>query len=330
MKLNGELIGFVIVGALNTGFSYGIYAMCLYVGMGYVYASFVSMVLGIIFSFKTQGSLVFKNKNNNLIFAFILNWVLIYLCMIGLVSLYIKLGLNAYWAGIFAMPPLALMSFFTQKYIIFNRKSPASLLGLNSGELTPIFVAKNYKFLLRKLIVRNGFGVVNIGRHTYGIPRIYWWGEKANLNVGKYCSIANDVEILLGGNHRVDWVSSYPFPAFRQWKSNTPLADCCTSNGSVLIANDVWLGRGCVILSGVTIGNGAVVGANSLVASNIPDYAIVGGNPAKIIRMRFSEDQINKLNRIAWWNWSDEKVKSDVDQLLNSNVDLFISKYCLD
>src|SRR5690606_25352240 len=103
--------------------------------------------------------------------------------------------------------------------------------------------------------------------------------------IGKYCSIGQDVIILLGGEHHLDRITTYPFPAF--WKEYANFESPGLSKGNVSIGNDVWIVTDVLILSGVSIGNGAVIGAKSLVTRDIPPYAIVGGVPAKIIKYRF-------------------------------------------
>lgn len=187
------------------------------------------------------------------------------------------------------------------------------------------FVLKNYKHWIRRLIHRGPGGHVRIGNHTYGAPTIRWWGESANLSIGKFCSIADDVEIFLGGNHRTDWASTYPFPVFRQWREARHITGHPHTKGDVTIGNDVWLGAGCVILSGVTIGDGAVVGCRSVVTRDVPDYAIVAGNPATIVRMRFKPDQIQALEEIAWWDWEPSAIRDALSRMLSSDVARFLA-----
>ena len=164
------------------------------------------------------------------------------------------------------------------------------------------------------------------GRGSYGDPKVLSYGEGAHLQIGQFCSIAEGVTIFLGGEHRPDWVTTYPFNVLRRETAGHVKGHPKTK-GDVKIGNDVWIGRDACILSGVTIGDGAVIGARALVAKNIPPYAIVGGNPAKIIRFRFDETTIQKLLAIAWWNWPDEKINSSIDLLLSNEVGNFISHY---
>jgi acetyltransferase-like isoleucine patch superfamily enzyme len=160
----------------------------------------------------------------------------------------------------------------------------------------------------------------NIGKHTYGNVNILDWGEGSKLIIGKYCSIAENVTIFLGGEHRSDWVTTYPFPAIEYWKKARCIKGHPKSKGSVIIGNDVWIGYGSTILSGVKIGDGAIIGAKSLVTKNIDPYTIVGGNPAKIIRKRFDDATINKLLKIKWWNWSEFKINRKINILCSSDL----------
>lgn len=167
----------------------------------------------------------------------------------------------------------------------------------------------------------------DIGSYTYGLPNVLHWGEKSTLRVGKFCSIADDVTIFLGGNHRVDWITTYPFGIL---KKDFPNASSITGHpstkGDVVIGNDVWIGQGATIMSGVTIGDGAVIAAYSVITKNVNPYEIVGGNPAKHIRYRFSNEAIQKLLLIRWWDWDVEKINNKVRSLSEANVENFISE----
>lgn len=165
----------------------------------------------------------------------------------------------------------------------------------------------------------------DIGAWTYGEPRICDWGEGTTLKIGKYCSIAEGVTIFLGGNHRTDWVTTFPFS--KLWSEASHIPGHPASNGNVVIGNDVWIGFQSLILSGVTIGDGAVIAARSVVTKNVPPYAIVGGSPAKVLHMRFSPDEIHWLLSIAWWNWPEEKIVNALPLLLNENITPFILTY---
>lgn len=190
--------------------------------------------------------------------------------------------------------------------------------------MTLRFLLRNYRYCARRLLHRGRGGDVSIGRHTYGAPRLRWWGEPANLSIGSFCSIAEGVEIFLGGNHRTDWVTTYPFPVMRHWPEARAIQGHPATRGDVRIGNDVWLGAGCVILSGVTIGDGAVVAARAVVTRDVPAYAIVAGNPATVARMRFSAGQIQALQASAWWNWDADRIRAQLPRLLSSDVDGFL------
>jgi acetyltransferase-like isoleucine patch superfamily enzyme len=164
----------------------------------------------------------------------------------------------------------------------------------------------------------------SIGEYTYGLPEVLTWGNDGKLFIGKYCSIGGYVRILLGGNHRSDWVTTYPFSYFR--KEAMHIKGHPYSRGDVVIGNDVWIGLGCTILSGVSIGDGAVLGAHSVITKDVPAYSIAAGNPAKVLRKRFSDEQIESLLSIAWWNWPDHKINLLIENMLCSNIDDFIEK----
>ncbi len=169
-------------------------------------------------------------------------------------------------------------------------------------------------------------GILTLGEYTYGMPKIIkYGGDQKKVIIGKFCSIAGDVTIFVGGNHRVDWVSTFPFrirldlPG--KYQDGHP-----ASQGDVNIGSDVWIGFGATILSGVTIGHGAVIGARSVVTSDIAPYTIAAGNPAKPIKTRFNDEQIAALLDIAWWDWPIEKILDFIPYLNANNIDGFIQQ----
>ena len=166
---------------------------------------------------------------------------------------------------------------------------------------------------------------MSFGKYTYGTPTIYSWSKNTKLIIGNFCSIAGNVKIYLDGNHRTDWVTTYPFGHINTHVFNNfngyghP-----SSKGDVIIGNDVWICDNVTIMSGIIIGDGAVIANNSHVVKNVEPYAIVGGNPAKLIKYRFSTEQIEKLLEIKWWNWDDDKINKFSPLLCNSDIDEFI------
>ena len=169
------------------------------------------------------------------------------------------------------------------------------------------------------------FPEYDIGRGSYGGSlEVHQYGSNSTLKIGHYCSIAAEVQILLGGEHKFEFVSSYPFNVFQPRYADL---ETTRSKGDVVIGNDVWIGRSAMILSGVTIGHGAVIAANATVAKDIPPYAVVAGNPAKILKYRFSEDQIAALLEIAWWDWPEDLINERVPRLMDADVDGFISQF---
>lgn len=162
-----------------------------------------------------------------------------------------------------------------------------------------------------------------IGVGSYGVPTVHDWHEGSTLRIGAYCSIADGVNILLGGHHRVDWVTTYPFPQFIEEARD--ITGFNGTRGDVVIGNDVWLGTGCTILSGVTVGDGAVVAAQSVVTRDVPPYAIVAGNPARTVRWRFDEPTRVDLLASAWWTWPDAEIRHVVSLLCSDNLDAFLA-----
>ena len=166
-----------------------------------------------------------------------------------------------------------------------------------------------------------------IGERTYGWPEVFFADSGSRLIIGNYCSISTCVKIFLGGNHRVEWVSTYPFNEFNDIFENAKsIKGHPATKGDVVIGNDVWIGYGATILSGVTIGDGAVIAANSCVAKNVNAYEIVAGNPAKIIKKRFDDTTIEKLLSLKWWNWDEKKISQNLPLICSNNVELFLQQ----
>ena len=131
--------------------------------------------------------------------------------------------------------------------------------------------------------------------------------------------------IYLGGNHRIDWVTTFPFGHIHQSQFNAFNGSGHPSTkGDVNIGNDVWIGSNVTIMSGITIEDGAVIANNSHIVKNVGAYSLVGGNPAKLIKYRFMPEQIEKLLTIKWWYWDDEKINKFTPLLCNQNIDYFI------
>jgi acetyltransferase-like isoleucine patch superfamily enzyme len=154
---------------------------------------------------------------------------------------------------------------------------------------------------------------------------VHWSDSGAQLKVGNFCSFASNINIYLGGNHRTDWISTYAFG----YVPHSPFNDYLpsghpASKGDVIIGNDVWIADNVTIMSGIKIGDGAVIANNSHVVKDVEPYSIVGGNPAIHIKYRFTLEQIAKLLEIQWWNWDDAKIKMHVPYLCSDNIDDFI------
>ncbi len=159
---------------------------------------------------------------------------------------------------------------------------------------------------------------VTVDDFTYGVPMINDYKEGINVSIGKFCSIAKNVNLLLGGEHNPKLLSCYPFN-FRFGR-----IDCVGHpriKGNIVIGNDVWIGEGVTILSGVTIGDGCVIGAGAVVSKDIPSYSMVGGVPAQVIKRRFDEDTIDKMEQMQWWNWEDEKLYQAMPLIMQTEID---------
>lgn len=142
------------------------------------------------------------------------------------------------------------------------------------------------------------------------------------LIIGKFCQIAADVNFVMNGaNHQMNSVSTFPFYIFEGWEQNVPPISQMPMKGDTVIGNDVWIGQNSTILPGVHINDGAIIGMNSVVGSDVPAYTIVAGNPAKKIRKRFDDELIQILLKLQWWNMSIEKINSLIPILTCSDLE---------
>lgn len=142
--------------------------------------------------------------------------------------------------------------------------------------------------------------------------------SKERLTIGRFCQIAHGVRfITASANHDFAGITSYPLAHFDPDPSDVAQPD----GRDTEVGNDVWLGHGAMVLPGARIGSGVIVGAGSVVRGRVPDYAIVAGNPARIVRMRFSETEIARLLDIAWWNWPTDRIEAASDALLRQDID---------
>ena len=160
---------------------------------------------------------------------------------------------------------------------------------------------------------------ITVGEYTYFDHHITFglWKPEERVEIGKFCSFARDILIFGGGEHLTERATTFPFVLFF---ADPPLAEIIDgqTKGKTVIKNDVWIGNGATILSGVKIGNGAVIGAKSVVAQDIPDYAIAVGNPAQVKRYRFQPEMIERLLSLQWWNWDLRKIIANLDKLYHN------------
>jgi virginiamycin A acetyltransferase len=162
-------------------------------------------------------------------------------------------------------------------------------------------------------------GVENFERNVmYHFPFV---GDK--LIIGRFCAIARGVKFIMNGaNHAMAGFSTYPFFIFGNgWEAAAPAPDSFPFKGDTVIGNDVWIGYDALVMPGVQIGDGAIIAARSVVTRDVPPYAIVGGNPACIIRQRFPDDVVAELLRIAWWNWDAAKITRNLKAITSADLD---------
>lgn len=141
------------------------------------------------------------------------------------------------------------------------------------------------------------------------------------LIIGKFCMIASDVKFIMNGaNHLTDALSAFPFAIFGNGWEDAMESKTYPRKGNICIGNDVWIGYNATIMAGVTIGDGAIVAANATVIKDVAPYSVVGGNPAKEIKKRFSDEIINQLLELQWWNWDIEKITRNIKKLTGNQL----------
>lgn len=183
----------------------------------------------------------------------------------------------------------------------------------------------------QRLDQREDLREFSIGRYTRGHLTVSNRSPGSHLEIGQFSSFAFGTHVLLGGEHRADYVTTYRFssyPEFAAWDlDRSSVQETATTKGGVRIGSDVWIGTQGLVLSGVTIGHGAIIGAGSVVRQDVPPYAVVAGNPGRVAGFRFPPEQIAALLRIAWWDWPLERIQSEVGQLLSGDVEGFIAAH---
>jgi len=157
---------------------------------------------------------------------------------------------------------------------------------------------------------------------------LYNYGSD-QLIIGKFCAIATNVKFIMNGaNHKLDSISTYPFPIFGNgWEGEMEKLMNLPSRGDILIGNDVWIGYEALIMPGVNIGDGAIIAARSVVVSDIPPYTVAGGNPAKVIKQRFSDTEISQLLTTKWWDWEIDKITRNIDKIMDSDITSLINAF---
>lgn len=201
------------------------------------------------------------------------------------------------------------------------------MLGPSPDTRHPIEGAERVGFL-KNFITRP---TIEVGDYTYyddpkGVERfeenvLYHFdfiGDR--LVIGRFCSIAAETRFIMnGGNHATTWFTTFPFPVFGNgWEEAAP--DSWPHRGDTVVGHDVWIGYGATIMPGVTIGNGAIVASRSVVTRDVEPYAVVGGNPAEVIRYRFDPEVRARLGEIAWWDWDVAKITRNVKAICSGDL----------
>lgn len=154
-------------------------------------------------------------------------------------------------------------------------------------------------------------------------------GDK--LVIGKFCAIAKGVQFIMNGaNHKLSGFSTFPFYIFGNgWEKAMPQPEDLPFKGDTIIGNDVWIGYKALIMPGVKIGNGAIISSQSVVTTDVPAYTIVGGNPAKVIKKRFSDEIVCELEKLAWWDWPVEKITKHLTAIMSNDIKTLRTKFTM-
>lgn len=203
---------------------------------------------------------------------------------------------------------------------------------MNGPDKDSIFPLENYtRLCFLKNIIKNPNIIV--GDYTYyddfenvenfekNVKYLFdFIGDK--LIIGKFCMIASDVKFIMNGaNHLSNSLSAYPFAIFGNGWENAMEGKDYPQKGDIIIGNDVWIGYNATIMAGVTIGDGAIIAANSTVVKDVAPYSIVGGNPAFEIKKRFDEDTIARIMDLKWWDWDPDRISRNVKNLTGTDLD---------
>lgn len=150
---------------------------------------------------------------------------------------------------------------------------------------------------------------------------LYHYGPE-KLIIGRFCALGTGVRFIMNGaNHRMDGPSTFPFPTMGgSWAEHFDLLTGLPNRGDTVVGHDVWFGHGTTVMPGVRIGNGAIVASGAVVTADVPDYGIVGGNPARLIRTRYSEEEIDRLLDVAWWDWPAEHITEHVRTIMSGTI----------
>jgi virginiamycin A acetyltransferase len=202
--------------------------------------------------------------------------------------------------------------------------------GPDPEQIYPMSPDKKLVFLKNFIKATN----IQVGDYTYFDDRRYgpekfeeynvlynYDFSKVKLVIGKFCALAAETKFIMTGDHKLDAISTYPFPIFKEGWESVYEVEKLPVKGDIIIGNDVWFGYDCLIKNGVTIGDGAIVAARAVVVKDVPPYAIVAGNPAKVVKFRFDETTIARLLKLAWWNWDIQKINRNLALITGLNLD---------